>query len=82
MLKTSLVMQQFHMKKEKARYVIVCGLYPVLKGKQQTINLSPWFSVSLNESFINKNAPMYVNIPFWGMVKKILLSQSIMIHNS
>ena len=61
--------------------MIVCGLYPVLKGKQ-TINLSPWFSVSLNESFINKNAPMYVNIPFWGMVKKILLSQSIMIHNS
>ena len=75
MLKTSLLMQQFHMKKEKARYMIVCGLYPVLKGKQKTrINASPWFSVSLNESFINKNVPMYVNIPFWGMAKKILLS--------
>ena len=36
------VAQQFHMKKDKARYMIVYGLYPSLKSKQQTkINASP-----------------------------------------
>ena len=47
MLKTSAVVQQFHMKKGNSRY----SLYLALKAKQQTkINLLPWFSVSFNES--------------------------------
>ena len=51
MFKTCPVAQQFHMKKDKARYMIVYGLYLSLKAKQQTkINASPWFGVSFNES--------------------------------
>ena len=50
MFKTCPVVQQFHMKKDKAKYVIVYGLYPALKAKQQTkINASPWLSVSFDE---------------------------------
>ena len=45
--KTCPVAQQFHMKNDKARYMIVYGLYSALKAKQQTkINTSPWFEPS------------------------------------
>ena len=61
------VAQQFHMKKDKARYMIVYGLYPSLKSKQQTkINASPWFNVSFDESLNRhqQNCRMDVNIRY------------------
>ena len=65
------------MKKDKVRYMIVYGLYPALKAKQQTkIHASPWFSVSFDES-LNRNqqkCQMDVNIRYWGGEKNVALS--------
>ena len=48
--KTCQLAQQFRMKKYKARYLIVYGLYPALKAKQQANNRRiTCFSVSFNE---------------------------------
>ena len=55
MLKTSPVVQQFHMKKGNSRY----SLYPALKAKQQTkINLLPCFSLSFDESLNHQKCQM------------------------
>ena len=71
------VVQQFHMKKDKARYMIVYGLYPALKAKQQTkINASLWFSVSFDEG-LNHHQQKYqmdVNIRYWDGEKNVAQS--------
>ena len=50
MFKKCSVAQQFDMKEDRARYMIVYGLYPGLKAKQTKVNALPWFSVSFDES--------------------------------
>ena len=62
------VAQQFHMKKDKARYMIVYGLYPALKEKQQTkINASPWSTASFDESLNchQLKCKMDMDIHYW-----------------
>ena len=77
MFKTCPIAQQFHMKKDKAKYMIVYGLYPALKVKLQAqINASTWFSVSFDES-LNRHqqkCQMDINIRFWGNEKHIAQS--------
>ena len=78
MFKTCPVAQQFHMKKDKARYIVVYGFYPALKAKQQTkINASSWFSVSFDGSLNRRQqkCQMYVNIRYWNGEKN--LAQSV-----
>ena len=62
------------MKKYKARYMIVYGLYPALKAKQQTrISASPWFSVSFDEC-LNRHQQkwqMDVKIRYWDGEKNV-----------
>ena len=62
------------MKKDKARYMTVYGLYPDIKAKEQTkINASPWFSVALDES-LNRHqqkCQMDVNICYWDGKKNV-----------
>ena len=63
------------MKKDKARYMIVCGIYPAFKQQlNTTINASPWFSVSFDES-LNRHqqkCQMDVNIRYWNNEKIIV----------
>ena len=68
MFSPSLVEQQFIMTKDKARPMIVYGLCPALKGKQQTkINTWRWFSVPFNENLKHHQqiCQMDVKIPSW-----------------
>ena len=77
MFKTCPVVQQFYMKKDKARYMTVYGLYPDIKAKEQTkINASPWFSVSLDESLNShqQKCQMDVNICYWDGKKNVAQS--------
>ena len=55
------------MKKGKDRYMLVYGLCPALKTKQTKINVSPWFSVSFDESLnrYQQKCQMDVNICYW-----------------
>ena len=77
MFKNSPVAQKFKMKKDKAKYMIVHGLYPAFKEKLEArISSSPWFSVSFDES-LNRHqqeCQMDVNIRFWDSEKKIAQS--------
>ena len=75
-LKTCSVAQQFDIKKDKATYMIVHGLYPALKTKQTKINASPWFTVSFNESLNRhqQNCQMNVNIGCWAGEKNVAQS--------
>ena len=59
MFKTSLVVQQLHVKKNKARYMIVYGLCPAQKAKQTKINASPWLN------YHQQKCQMHVNICYW-----------------
>ena len=68
------------MKKDKARYMIVYGLYPVrskiTKKKKIIITASPWFSVSFNESLNHhqQNCQIDVNIRCWDGEKNVAQS--------
>ena len=77
MFKNSPVAQKFKMKKDKAKYMIVYGLYPAFKEKLEArISSSPWFSVSFDES-LNRHqqeCQMDINIRFWDSEKKIAQS--------
>ena len=63
------LVQQFQLKKDKARYLIVYGIYPaLLKSLRNKINASPWYSVSFDES-LNRHqqlCQMDVNIRYWS----------------
>ena len=65
------------MKKDKAKYLIVYGLFPALKLKiQSLINASPWFSVSFDES-LNRHlqqCQMDANIRYWDSQRNIAQS--------
>ena len=66
------------MKKDKVRYMIVYGLYPGLKVKQQTkISAASWFSVSFDESLNHHQQKwqMDKNIRYWDGGKN--LAQSV-----
>ena len=44
------VAQGFQMKKDKARYLIIYGIFPSLKAQLVCkVKASPWFSVSFDE---------------------------------
>ena len=77
MFKICPVAQQFNMKKDKVKYMVVYGLYPALKAKQQTkIHASPWFSVSFDES-LNRHqqkCQMDVNIRYCDGEKNVAQS--------
>ena len=68
------VAQKYKLKKDKSRYFIVHGIYPVFKDSLvRNINQSPWFSVSFDESF-NKDqqkCQMDINIRYWNQLKNI-----------
>ena len=74
MFKNNPVVEMYRMKKDKCRYFIRYGIYPVFKGKLiDRIKLSQWFSVSFDES-LNKEqqkCQMDVNIRYWNVVKNI-----------
>ena len=77
MFKTCPVAQQFYMKKDKARYMILYGPYPALKTKPQIkINASPWFIVSLSESLNrhHQKCQTDINICCWDGKKSVAQS--------
>ena len=77
MFKNCPVAQQFNMRKHKVRYMIVYGLYPALKARQQTkIHASPWFSVAFDESLNchQQKCQMDVNICYWDGEKNVAQS--------
>ena len=63
------LIKKFQMKKDKARYLIVYGIYPaLLQSLQKKINASPWHTVSFDES-LNRDqqqCQMDVNIRYWS----------------
>ena len=68
------VAQQYKMRKDKSRYFILYGIYPVFKDNLiRDINLSLWFSVSFDESFNKQQqkCQMDVNIRYWNHHKNI-----------
>ena len=77
MFPDSPVAQQFQMKKDKARYMIVFGIYPALRASLiATINASPWYSVSFDESHNRhqQKCQMDINIRYWNNHKNIVES--------
>ena len=55
MFPDSAIPDKFSLGKDKARYMIIYGIYPTFKQKLKSmINNSPWYSVSFDES-LNKN---------------------------
>ena len=54
---------------DKARYLIICGIFPAFKQKIKcTINDSPWFSISFDE-ILNRNlqkCQIDVNLRYWN----------------
>ena len=77
MFKADPVAQGFQMKKDKARYLIIYGIFPSLKAQLVCkIKASPWFSVSFDES-LNRHqqkCQMDVNIRYWDNEKHIAQS--------
>ena len=74
MFKTCPIAQQFQMKKDKVKYLIVYGLYPALKANlRERINQSPCFSVSFDESLNHhqQKCQMDVNVRYWNESKHI-----------
>ena len=77
MFPNSPVAQHFQMKKDKARYLIVFGIYPALRANLiATINASPWYSVSFDESHNRhqQKCQMDVNVRYWNNHKNIVES--------
>lgn len=77
MFKNSPIAEQFQLKKDKARYLIIYGIYPALiLSLQKKINASPWYSVSFDES-LNQNqqrCQMDINIRYWDTEKNQAIS--------
>ena len=74
MFPDSAIPDKFSLGKDKARYMIIYGIYPTFKQKLKSmINNSPWYSVSFDES-LNKNlqkCQMDVNLRYWNDEKNI-----------
>ena len=74
MFSDSAIPDKFSLGKDKARYMIIYGIYSVFKRKLKSmINNSPWYSVSFDES-LNKNQQkclMDVNLRYWNDAKDI-----------
>ena len=70
----SAIPDKFSLGKDKARYMIIYGVYPAFKQKLKSmINNSPWYSVSFHES-LNKNqqkCQMDVNLSSWNAKRKL-----------
>lgn len=74
MFKHDPVVEKYQMKKDKIRYLIQYGIFPVFKENLVTnINLSSWYSVSFDESYNNQQqkCQMDVNIRYWNVCKNI-----------
>ena len=60
---------KFSLGKDKARYMIIYGIYPAFKQKLKVVtDVSPCYSVSFDES-LNKNqqkCQMDVNLRYWN----------------
>ena len=70
---------KFSLGKDKARYMIIYGIYPAFKEKLKSmINNSLWYSVSFDEN-LNKNQQnfqMDVNLRYWNdekILQKLLI---------
>ena len=56
MFPDSSISDKFSLGKDKAKYMIIYGIYPAFKQKLKSmINNSPWYSVSFEEN-LNKSA--------------------------
>ena len=70
----SAIPDKFSLGKDKARYMIIYGIYPAFKQKLKSmINNSPPYSVSFDES-LNKNQQKFqmdVNLRYWNDEKNI-----------
>ena len=70
---------KFSLGKDKARYMIIYGIYPAFKEKLKSmINNSLWYSVYFDEN-LNKNQQnfqMDVNLRYWNdekILQKLLI---------
>ena len=70
----SAITEKFSMGIDKARYLIIYGIFPAFKQKIKcTINDFPWFSISFDES-LNRNlqkCQMDVNLRYWNNQKRV-----------
>ena len=63
MFKHDPVVQKYQMKKDKTRYFIRYGIYPVFKDNLVThINLSSWYSVSFDESYNRQQQKCQIDV--------------------
>ena len=68
MFKTDLVVQKFKMKKDKARYCIIYGIFPSLQATViKNIHKARWYCVYFDESFNHDKQMCQMDIIIWYM---------------